>query len=190
MDVGEKVPPMFKNPWQQGIKAGFIHKLTVAYPSQQRQGCVWTLLLLRRQDGIAGSGWPGQIPDSGQQASAARKQEQNSYLCAPDWKSDGLRGDSNWKGETFKKGVKKDICFTNKKSSRLKNLALSILLDDNIPPRERGEMPLEEFLTMHPKEKITQKPLGLLCAWSPSSPLHLPQLLGRGRRLASLHAQP
>ena len=72
----------------------------------------------------------------------------------PDRKPDGLRGDANWKRETFKKGVKKDTCFKKNKSSiRLKNLALCILLDDNIPPHEKAEKMLGEFLTMHPKEK-------------------------------------
>jgi len=41
------------------------------------------------------------------------------------------------------------MCFTDKKSSsRQNNVALSILLDDNIPPHERGEMLLGEFLTI------------------------------------------
>lgn len=102
-----------------------------------------------------------QLPDGGQQASTARKQNQNSYLCAPSLKPDGLRGGPNWKGETFKKGVKQDTRFANKKSnSRLKNLPLSILLGDNIPPPERGEMLLGEFLTTHPKEKQLQSHWG------------------------------
>lgn len=189
-EVGEKVPFTSKYPWQLGIKARFIQKMMVAYCSQQRQGCVWTLLLLHRQDWVAGSGWPGQIRDSGQEASAARKQEQNSYLCMPDWKPDGLRSDPNWKGKSFKKGVKKDTCCTSNKSSiRLKNLALCILLDDNIPPHEKRGEDARRIFDCIQKKNNSNATGAALCS-VPSSPLRLPQLLGQGRRLARLRAQP
>lgn len=80
-EAGEKVPFTSKYPWQQGIKARFIQKMMVAYCSQRRQGCVRTLLLLHRQDRVAGSGWPGQIQDSGQQVQQENKNKIPICAC-------------------------------------------------------------------------------------------------------------
>lgn len=108
----------------------------------------------------------------------------------PDCKPDGLRSDPNWKGKSFKKGVKKDTCCTSNKSSiRLKNLALCILLGDNIPPQEKKGEDARRIFDCIQKKNNSNATGAALCL-VPSSPLRLPQLLGQGRRLMRLRAQP